>query len=116
MASLYGGKLVTDLSNSPHLAAAGITGELYFDIEENDAHVLMKMNERLRGHLANVGANDRFKIFTGPNMAFFPKRYCFAPEADTRHRAAIIDLFDSRLTTLTGPYRFPLIDARLDRL
>ena len=100
MASLYGGKLVTDLPDSPHLSATGMTGELYFGIAENDAYVPMEMNERLRVHLDSAGTNYRFDIYPGTEHGFcFPKRYCYAPEADARHWSAIIDLFERRLTT-----------------
>lgn len=99
MASLYGGKLVTDAPDSPHLATADIRGELYFGIAENDAYVPMTMNDQLRDYLDRVGANYRMEIYAGTEHGFcFPKRYCYAPEADARHFAAITDLFKRRLS------------------
>lgn len=95
MASLYGGKLFTDAADSPHRATADIRAELYFGIAENDAYVPMSMNEQLRDHLDRVGANYRMEIYPGTEHGFcFPKRYCYAPEADARHFAAITELFE----------------------
>ena len=100
MASLYGGKLVTEQSDSPHLRAAEITGELYFGIAEKDAYVPMTMNEQLRRHLDQIDANYSMEIYPGTEHGFcFPKRYCYAPEADARHWAAITDLFKRRLAS-----------------
>lgn len=100
MASLYGGKLVTEQSDSPHLRAAEITGELYFGIAEKDAYVPMTMNEQLRRHLDQIDANYSMEIYPGTEHGFcFPKRYCYAPEADARHWSAITDLFKRRLAS-----------------
>jgi len=98
MASLYGGKLVTEEPDPPHLTAAQITGELYFGIAENDAYVPMEMNDSLRQHLDRVGADYRMETYPGTEHGFcFPKRYCYAPDADARHWSAITDLFGRRL-------------------
>lgn len=98
MASMYGGKLHTDQPDSPHLTADRITGELYLGVAENDAYVPMDMNQRLGAHLDNAGVTYKMDIYPNTEHGFcFPKRYCYAPEADARHWAAITELFNRRL-------------------
>ncbi len=98
MVSMYGGKLHTDRPDSPHLAADRISGELYFGIAENDAYVPMEMNNRLRDHLDKIGVSYRMDIYPEAEHGFcFPKRYCYAPDADAKHRALMTDLFERRL-------------------
>ncbi len=98
MASLYGGKLFSDQADSPHLNADKINGELYFGIAENDAYVPMEMNDNLCEHLDRVGSSYRMEIYPETEHGFcFPKRYCYAPEADARHWSAITELFERRL-------------------
>ena len=60
----------------------------------------MAMNEQLRRHLDQIGANYRMEVYPDTEHGFcFAKRYCYAPEADAKHWAAIADLFKRRLTT-----------------
>ena len=98
MVSMYGGKLHTDQSDSPHQTADRISGELYFGVAENDAYIPMEMNDRLRKHLDETGVTYRIDVYPDTEHGFcFPKRYCYAPEADARHWAAMADLFERRL-------------------
>lgn len=98
MASMYGGKLHTDQPDSPHLTADRITGELYLGVAENDAYVPMDMNQRLGAHLDGAGVPYKMEIYPSTEHGFcFPKRYCYAPEADARHWTAITELFNRRL-------------------
>lgn len=95
MASLYGGKLMTDQPDSPHLAAERISGELYFGVTENDAYVPMAMNDQLEKHLKKIGAKFTMETYPGTEHGFcFPKRYCYAPEADAKHWNTITGFFE----------------------
>jgi len=98
MVSMYGGKLVTEAEDSPHLLAERVDGEMYFGIAENDAYVPMAMNDQLRDHLDNIGADYAMEVYAGCEHGFcFPKRYCYTPEADARHWRTMTDLFARHL-------------------
>lgn len=99
MVSMYGGRLHSDAADSPHLKADRIVGELYLGVAENDAYVPMEMNEHLSTHLKAAGVNFRLEVYPETEHGFcFPKRYCYAPEADARHWQIMTDLFQRRLT------------------
>lgn len=98
MVSMYGGRLYGDAPDSPHLKAARITGELYLGVAENDAYVPMEMNENLKAHLDTVGVDYTLDVYPNTEHGFcFPKRYCYAPEADAKHWQIMTELFARRL-------------------
>lgn len=98
MVSMYGGRLYSDAADSPHLNADRITGELYLGVAENDAYVPMEMNDQLMAHFDAVGVNYKLDVYAETEHGFcFPKRYCYAPDADAKHWRIMTELFDRRL-------------------
>ncbi|NKB60209.1 MAG: alpha/beta fold hydrolase [Alphaproteobacteria bacterium] len=98
MVSMYGGKLHTDQPDSPHLMADQVKGELYLGVAENDAYVPMDMNKRLCTHLDDAGVTFKMNVYPDTEHGFcFPKRYCYAPEADAQHWEKMTELFARRL-------------------
>ncbi len=99
MAAMYGGRLHGDAPDSPHLKANRITGEVYLGVAENDAYVPMEMNERLQAHFNSTGVDYTLDIYPDTEHGFcFPKRYCYAPDADAKHWRIMTALFARRLT------------------
>ena len=74
-ASFHGVRLLLDNDDSPHLAAAQITGELYFGCAETDEYAPQSMIDALDQHLASIGANYRIEIYPETEHGFvFPLR------------------------------------------
>lgn len=74
-ASIYGANLVTENSDSPHLSAARITGEMYFACAEIDHYAPKETIDVLEEHLAGAGINYRLEWYPGAEHGFaFPDR------------------------------------------
>ena len=58
----------------------------------------MELNNKLTMHFDAIGVNYQLEIYPNAEHSFcFPKRYCYAPEADDRDWRIITDLFERRL-------------------
>ena len=74
-ASFHGVRLMTDATDSPHLEAHKITGEMYFGCAETDSYAPTEMVESLQSHLKEIAINARVEWYPGTQHGFvFPKR------------------------------------------
>ena len=74
-ASIYGTKLATDRSDSPHLAGQKTRAELYFGCAETDVYAPMETVEKVRAQMKADGANAEVELYPGTHHGFaFPKR------------------------------------------
>ena len=85
-ASIYGVKLVTDRSDSPHLAAQKAKGELYFACAETDQWAPIEMVQALAQSLKANRVNGEVEIYPGVHHGFaFPQRPAYDKPAAERH-------------------------------
>jgi carboxymethylenebutenolidase len=97
-ASIYGAGLMTDRSDSPHLLAPRIAGEIYFACAETDKYAPLPLIAELKKLLERAGANFEIEIFPGTEHGFaFPQRYCYHKAAAETHWERLFDLFRRRL-------------------
>jgi len=97
-ASLYGVGLMTDETDSPHLLADKVTGELYFGCAEIDNFVSEDLVQQLQTHLDLVDANARIEWYPGTHHGFaFVDRPHFHKAANEKHWQRLIDLFRRNL-------------------
>ncbi len=74
-ASFHGVRLFTQDSDSPHLAAEKITGEMYFGCAETDEYAPKQMIDNLENYLAGIEVNYRIEWYPGTEHGFvFPLR------------------------------------------
>ncbi len=69
-ASLYGVKIVTDRSDSPHLVVGRIKGELYYAFAEHDQSVPDHVIPDLRAALGRTDVRHTIKVFPGTHHGF----------------------------------------------
>jgi len=97
-ASIYGVRLVTDQSDSPHLTAARAGGELYFGCAEADHWAPLEMVEILRRAMADGCADAEVEIYPAVEHGFaFPQRAAYDKAAAERHWERLLALFWRRL-------------------
>jgi carboxymethylenebutenolidase len=86
-ASLHGVRLFSDASDSPHLDAHEIAGEMYFGCAETDEWAPPEMIEGLDAYLAELGISYQIEWYPGTHHGFvFPLREgMFNKEAAERH-------------------------------
>lgn len=86
-ASLHGVRLFSDASDSPHLDAHKIEGEMYFGCAETDEWAPPEMIEGLDAFLAELGISYQIEWYPGTHHGFvFPLREgLFNKEAAERH-------------------------------
>ena len=85
-ASIYGVRLVTDRSDSPHLAAQKAGGELYFACAETDQYAPLEMVEALDHSLTANRVNAELEIYPGVEHGFaFPRRPTYDRVSAERH-------------------------------
>jgi carboxymethylenebutenolidase len=70
-ASICGIRLHTDATESPHLDADKIVGELYFACAEDDFHIPRQEIDTLEAHLSSININYRIEIFPGTVHGFY---------------------------------------------
>jgi carboxymethylenebutenolidase len=96
-ASIYGVRLVTDRPDSPHLAPATATAELYFACAETDHWAPPEMVEALAKAMNR--ANAEVEIYPGVEHGFaFPQRPAYDKQAAERHWERLFSLFRRRLS------------------
>ena len=96
-ASIYGVRLVTDQSDSPHLTARKARAELYFGCAETDHYAPMEMVEALTASLADLPLAE-VEIYPGVEHGFaFPQRAVYKKESAERHWERLFAVFHRRL-------------------
>ena len=70
-ASICGIRLHTDATESPHLEADKIDGEIYFVCAEDDFHIPREEVDSLDAHLGSININYRIEFFPGTVHGFY---------------------------------------------
>jgi carboxymethylenebutenolidase len=97
-ASIYGVRLVTDKSDSPHLVPQYTSARLYFGCAETDQHAPREMIDALRTELEAKRANAEVEIYPGTQHGFaFPQRPAYHKPAAERHWERLFTLFGDSL-------------------
>jgi carboxymethylenebutenolidase len=97
-ASMYGVALVTDKSDSPHLAPQRTDARLYFGCAENDQYAPMEMIDVLRAQIAAKGGNAEVEVYPGTHHGFaFGSRTVYDKPAAERHWERLFILFGGAL-------------------
>lgn len=97
-ASIHGTFLVTDVADSPHLAARRTGAELYFACAEIDRWFPAERVEPLARDLADHGVDARVELYPGVEHGFvFPQRPAYDAASAERHWDRLLDLFGRRL-------------------
>jgi carboxymethylenebutenolidase len=97
-ASIYGVSLVTELPNSPHLAAQATKAECYFACAETDRYAPLEMVETLRTSLQAAEANAEVELYPGVEHGFaFPQRAAYDKASAERHWERLVALYRRRL-------------------
>lgn len=101
-ASLHGGRLVSDRTDSPHLLLARTTGESYFAWADNDPVAPAEHAQTVERALAARGGRYRVELHRGAEHGFtFPERYCYDKAAAERVWARLFALFRRNLHGMT---------------
>ena len=98
-ASIYGANLLTKRTDSPHLGAKDIKGEMYFACAEIDHYAPKEQIDELEAHLKALPINSRLEWYPGAEHGFaFPGRGSIyhKPSAE-RHWARLHSLFQRSL-------------------
>jgi len=98
-ASLYGVGIVTDQSDSPHLLADKIKGELYLGFAETDEYVPDSVIGDLRTALDEHRVDYRLDVWPGTQHGFcFPQRVgAYHEESAEKVWEIVFDLYKRRL-------------------
>lgn len=97
-ASFYGARLITDLPDSAHLAAPGITGEMYFGCAEHDSYVPAGTLDHLQRIIDEAGINARIEIYPEAEHGFaFPTRRLFHKASSEQHWERLFEMFQRNL-------------------
>ena len=94
MASLHGGRLVTDAPDSPHRLIAGMKAEAYFGWADKDEVAPPEHKRVVEDALALRALPYRVEFHDGALHGFtFPERYCYHKEAAERVWARLFAMF-----------------------
>jgi carboxymethylenebutenolidase len=97
-ASIYGVRLFTDTSDSPHLAARKAKGEIYVAWAETDHYAPLDQLEPMRSSMAEGGVKAEVELYNGVEHGFaFPQRPAYDRPAAERHWERLFDLFGRTL-------------------
>ena len=101
IASLHGGRLVTDAPDSPHRRLAAARAEAYFGWADDDPTAPAAHETAVAEVLAARAAPGRLEHHAGALHGFmFPERYCYHKQAAERVWARLFALFRR---TIDGP-------------
>ncbi|MFT7651168.1 MAG: carboxymethylenebutenolidase [Limisphaerales bacterium] len=94
-ASLHGVRLFSDASDSPHLDAHKIKGEMYIGCAETDEWAPREMIDGLEAYLAESGCRYQVEWYPGTHHGFvFPQREGLYEKASAeRHWSRMFSLF-----------------------
>ena len=94
MASLHGGRLVTEQDNSPHRLIAHIQAEAYFGWAQDDPVAPASHAKAVEDALIARGLPYRLEWHAGALHGFtFPERFCYHKAAAERVWSRLFDLF-----------------------
>jgi carboxymethylenebutenolidase len=97
-ASIYGVRLMTDRPDSPHLAAAGSTAEIYVAWAEIDHYAPLDQLQPFADTLRAAGVDAEVELYPGVEHGFaFPGRPAYDKPAAERHWERLFDLFGRAL-------------------
>lgn len=100
LASLHGGRLVTDAPDSPHRRLAGAHGEAYFAWADDDPTAPADHEAVIADVLAKRPAPGRLEHHAGALHGFtFPERYCYHKRAAERVWSRLFALFRRTIET-----------------
>lgn len=92
-AGFHGGRLATEMPDSPHLVAGRVTAELYFGHADQDPSLPTEQIERLEKALTAAGVRHRCEVYSGAPHGFTQADTAsYHEEGDRRHWAALLDL------------------------
>ena len=96
---MHGVRLFSDASDSPHLDAHRISGEMYFGCAETDEWAPREMVDELEEYLAGTGINYRVEWYPGTHHGFvFPLREGMYDKASAeRHWERLFAMFRRNL-------------------
>ncbi|WP_418317009.1 dienelactone hydrolase family protein [Piscinibacter sakaiensis] len=102
IASIHGARMVTDQTDSPHLAAPKIRCESYFACAEFDKWASKADVMKLQSALEVAGTPHRVEWYAGAEHGFvFPQRNgVYKRDAAERHWERLFSLFDRNLRQL----------------
>ncbi|MBF96604.1 MAG: hypothetical protein CFH34_01542 [Alphaproteobacteria bacterium MarineAlpha9_Bin4] len=101
IASFYGVDIFTNKSDSPHLLADKIKGELYLAFAEKDIWVPNKVLEKIKISFSNTYNKVTVETYKGTNHGFaFPSRHSYIEKAAEKHWENLILLFERNLKSL----------------
>lgn len=95
-ASLHGVRLYSDASDSPHLDAHKIEGEIYFGCAETDEWAPREMIDGLAAYLVESGCKHQVEWYPGTHHGFvFPQREgLYDKTSAERHWGRLFSLFN----------------------
>ncbi|WP_405893099.1 dienelactone hydrolase family protein [Streptomyces sp. NBC_00104] len=97
-AGFHGGRLATDAPDSPHLAVARITGEVYLGHADEDPSLPREQIDLLDKTLTEAGVRHRTEVYTGASHGYTQSdTSAYDAEATERHWTALLDLLDRTL-------------------
>lgn len=97
-ASIYGVKLVTDRTDSPHLMLQKATAEFYFACAEHDEWAPIELVPALEQAAKAYAPATEVEIYPGAHHGFaFPERPVYNAAAAERHWERLFSLFRRRL-------------------
>jgi carboxymethylenebutenolidase len=98
IASMHGGRLVTDAPDSPHRQIAQIDAEAYFGWADNDPVAPTAHMKAIAEALNSRGLPHRIELHEGALHGFtFPERYCYHKRAAELVWARLFALFKRTL-------------------
>lgn len=98
-AGFHGGRLATGDPDSPHLAVARITGEVYLGHADEDPSLPPEQIDLLDEALTDAGVRHRTEVYTGASHGYTQAdTAAYDAEATARHWTALLDLLDRNLT------------------
>ncbi|QFQ96228.1 dienelactone hydrolase family protein [Streptomyces phaeolivaceus] len=102
-AGFHGGRLATDDPDSPHLAAARITGEVYLGHADGDPSLPPEQIDLLDKTLTEAGVRHRTEVYAGASHGYTQSdTAAYDAEATERHWDALLELLDRALTRPGG--------------
>ncbi|MFD2762960.1 dienelactone hydrolase family protein [Micromonospora eburnea] len=94
-AAFHAGRVVTDASDSPHLALGSVTGELYFGHADQDPSMTAAQIATLEKTLDAADVSYRSEVYPGAQHGYTQSDTPMYDERATeRHWAALFDLLD----------------------
>jgi carboxymethylenebutenolidase len=86
LASFHAGGVVTDAPDSPHLAVANVTGEVYFGHADNDRSMTPEQIKTLETALDSAGVRYASEVYEGaPHGYTMSDTSMHDPDAEQRH-------------------------------